>query len=127
MPIQKMNKLNNHIKNRIRIILQFVLVLVVAFSFYHSQQQSQHFPTSNKVFALKDYMTIDPSVLEDNNDNALLSQSRTLKVVKKIVFHEKLFVKVLALTETYPIKIYENISVSLSSGVRSYLYLFHLF
>ena len=107
-----------------RIFKQFLL-LFLAFTFWSSHLESEQ--TIPSQITLVDCISIDPSVLEENNDHAVFNQGRVLKVVKKIIFQDHLFVKVFSLVVLYPKIFFENFSPNICSGVISLLYLFHLF
>jgi hypothetical protein len=106
-------------------MFKHVLLLILAFTFWSSHFASS--PSQPLKITLVDCISIDPSVLEENNDHAVFNHGRVLKVVKKIVFQDNLWVKIFSLIEQYPKIFFENFSLKISTGVISLLYLFHLF
>ncbi|MBS1549867.1 MAG: hypothetical protein JSS94_08400 [Bacteroidetes bacterium] len=116
-----------HIISNFRIIFQLSLVFFIAFTFFNQKAKNATVDSLTTAISIKDCLTIDPSVTEECNENALLHTGRTLKVVKKIVSLDKIFIKVFAITEFKPGVFFDFSSVSLCSGIRTYLYLFHLF
>lgn len=118
---------NLHINNNKGLILRLLLVFLMMLAYLSSSTSTQKLDRIVTTVSHSDYVSIDLSPIEEQNDNALLSSGRTLKVVKKIVFSDKLFVILASLVEIFPQIFFDAFNVSIQAGIFSHLYLFHLF
>lgn len=117
----------NPIKMKKNLIVRLFLLLLMTFTFLNfSQKEIKPSPFASSL-KINDFVSIDQSPIEENNDNGLITSARSIKVIKKIVYSDKLFLQIFSLAALYPKFVYQNFSEKLCNGITSQLYRFHLF